>query len=247
LYNQFAKVTLRFNQNSRFINLGYATSDKMVLLNADEPYRNHIQLYNELLKQVSIESKNVLEIGCGFGGGCYYMAMYHKPVSVTGIDLSDANISVCNASNNNPIVKFYEMDAENTTCVNETFDVIVNLESSHSYPARDTKFSAEAARLLKPGGYFAYGDLFPEEKFQSFTATLLSKGMNKISEKDITESVMESRKSLSKSTDIAYKPFWMPSAMFKDFMVATDSATYKRMADKTISYKLFLFQKQGQL
>ena len=243
LYNQFARVTIKFNENSHFINLGYATSEKMILLDKDEPYRLHIQLYHELIKQVSIEDKNVLEIGCGFGGGCYYMAKYNKPASVTGIDLSDKNISICRTSFNAAILKFYEMDAENTTFADETFDVIVNLESSHSYPSRNTKFSAEVVRLLKPGGYFAYGDLFPEEKFLSFSTSLINKGMIKLSEREITQSVMESRKSLSKSLDIVYKPFWMPASMYKDFMVTTDSITYIRMARRELLYKLFVFKK----
>ena len=244
LYNQFARLTVKFKKNSHFINLGYASSEKLTLLDNDEPYRFHIQLYNELVKEVDIDGKNVLEIGCGFGGGCYYLVNYHKPACVTGVDLSDKNISMCGKSFSASSLKFYVMDAENMTLSNEMFDIIVNIESSHCYPSRDLKFCKEVVRLLKPGGYFLYGDLFPEEAFLSFTDALLRKGMNKISERDITESVMESRRNMGKPSNIKYKPFWIPESIYKDFMVTTNSVTYNRMFKRELLYKLFVFKKR---
>jgi SAM-dependent methyltransferase len=216
------------------------------LKDGDERDRYHIQLYNELLKGAHIDNKDVLEIGCGFGGGCYYLSTYHKPASVTGIDLSDRNIKLCKKLNLAPNVKFYEMDAEDIKLKDGTFDVIVNLESSNSYPARDTKFCSEVVRLLKPGGCFIYGDLFPQAKFESFTNALTAKGMVKISEREITKGAMLSRKLMDVDSSITSKPFWMPSSMYHDFMVTTKSNAYKRMADGGLHYKLFLFKKSAE-
>jgi SAM-dependent methyltransferase len=247
LYNKLADVTVKIGKNHRFINLGFAGPEKMALQEGDVADRYHIQLYHELLRGVDVDNKDVLEIGCGFGGGCYYLSNYHKPASVIGIDLSNRNIELCKKLNLAFKVKFYEMDAENIKLESEKFDVIVNLESSNSYPARDTKFCSEVVRLLKPGGYFVYGDLFPEAKFKSFVSSLTAKGMVKLSEREITNGVMSARKLMDVDSSIANKPFWIPSSMFHDFMVTTKSNAYKGMADGGLHYKLFLFKKSAEL
>ncbi len=244
MYNKFAETQIKLNEDIRFINLGYHSSEKLALLGKDEPYRLSIQLYHELLKGIDVNGKNVLEIGCGFGGGCYYLANYHKPEQVTGIDLSDKNIARCIKIHNSPIIQFKEGDAEDTGFASESFDVIVNLESSHGYPSRDTKFCHEVARLLRPGGYFAYGDLFGEKQFKSFTMALNEAGMIQLSEKDITKEVLQARPMLQyKSVNTDNKPFWMPLFKYKNLTVSNDSATYKAMTEGRIRYKLFTFKK----
>ncbi|HTB05485.1 MAG TPA: class I SAM-dependent methyltransferase [Bacteroidia bacterium] len=239
--NRYAEGLKKHHKSDRFMNLGYVTNEKMILSPEDEPHRLNLQLYNELLKTVNIDDKNVLEVGCGLGGGCYYLTKYHSPASVIGIDLADKNILLCNENYNIPNLKFYAMDAENVDFKNAAFDIIVNLESSHGYPARDTKFCSEVVRLLKPGGYFAYGDLLVERDFESFTNALMAAGMIKISERNVTEAIMQARHHVK--FNVEKLPFYMPKSVYKNFVVTTDSEAYSAMAKGVFLFKLFIFQK----
>src|ERR1700739_2051151 len=122
-YNNFAKKHIEFNEVIRYLNLGYNSPEKLNLSDYDEPFRLNIQLYHELIKDIELSGKNVLEIGCGFGGGCYYMATYFKPVSVTGIDISYKNIDMCNRLHKVPNTQYLERDAEHTQLPGESFDI----------------------------------------------------------------------------------------------------------------------------
>jgi SAM-dependent methyltransferase len=241
VYNRYASIISKHNSKVLFMNLGCTSTEKLALLDKDEPYRFHFQMYNELIKGIDVNGKSILEAGCGFGSGGYFLVNYYRPDTVTGIDLSDKNIKRCKELYNFPNLKFFRMDAEDMKFDDNSFDVIVNLESSHGYPARDTKFCSEVIRLLKPGGYFAYGDLLVENDFKSFTTALINGGMTKISERDITESVLSARQEIK--LDFNKKPFWMPTSIDKDFMVTTDSNTYKAMANGSFPFKLFVFRK----
>jgi SAM-dependent methyltransferase len=241
VYNRLADIITKYNSRARFTNLGCASIEDLPLLEKDKPYRLHFNMYHELIKGVDVDGRNVLEVGCGFGGGGYYLATYRKPANVTCIDLSDKNIARCEKLYDLPNLKFFQMDAENLKFENGIFDIIINLESSHGYPARDTRFCNEVIRLLKPGGYFAYGDLLVESDFLSFTTALTKGGMARLSERDITQSVLSVREQIA--MNLNEKPFWMPESVAKDFMVTTDSNTYKAMANGSFPFKLFVFRK----
>jgi len=241
VYNRYASIIGKYNSKVLFMNLGCTSTEKLALLDKDESYRVHFQMYNELIKGIDVEGKNVLEVGCGFGSGGYFLVNYYKPHMVTGIDLSDRNISRCKELYNFPNLEFFRMDAEDMKFENGSFDVIINLESSHGYPDRDTKFCNEVIRLLKPGGFFAYGDLLVEHDFKSFATALIKGGMTMLSERDITQSVLSARQEIP--LDLNNKPFWMPTSIAKDFMVTTDSNTYKAMANGSFPFKLFVFRK----
>lgn len=63
------------------MNYGYAPlegeDDRLVLEPADEYNRSYIYLYEHLLSGVAVEGKEMLEVGCGRGGGAEYIARYH--------------------------------------------------------------------------------------------------------------------------------------------------------------------------
>jgi hypothetical protein len=75
-----------------FMNYGYALLEPngapLVLEPADEPDRLCIQLYHHTVGETSLEGKDVLEVGCGRGGGASYIARYLRPRSMTGLDFS---------------------------------------------------------------------------------------------------------------------------------------------------------------
>lgn len=56
----------------------------------------------------------------------------------------------------NGLIKY--SDAHDLQCASTSYDMVVNVESSHFY-ADPKKFVQEVARVLKPGGYFCWCDI----------------------------------------------------------------------------------------
>jgi SAM-dependent methyltransferase len=152
-----------FNMTPVFMNLGYldlGAAKPLYLEAADEPYRPFIQLYENVLGGIELEGRDVLEVGCGSGGGASYMMRYHSPATVVGVDLVEDNIEACVKLHAAAGLSFVQGDAESLQFPDASFDVVVNIESSHSYPAMQS-FLDEVYRLLRPNGYFLFADLRP--------------------------------------------------------------------------------------
>jgi len=150
----------------RFMNFGYApeyNSGKIMDLDpVDEKYRFAIQMYYHTVGRQSLADLDVLEVGCGRGGGAASLMKYASPRSLTGIDLSSKAISLCRNLARIPSLTFKVGDAEKIPFHDGSFDAVVNVESSHCYPQLH-KFFAEALRVLKKGGRLFYADFRREE------------------------------------------------------------------------------------
>jgi len=111
-----------------------------------------------VLQPLALKGKDVLEVGCGRGGGAAFLARYHRPGTLLGVDLSPKAIAWCRKRHVLPGVEFREGRAEALPCSDSAVDVVVNVESSHCY-ASMSGFLSEVARVLRPGGHFAFCDL----------------------------------------------------------------------------------------
>jgi ubiquinone/menaquinone biosynthesis C-methylase UbiE len=143
-----------------FFNFGYEEDPPMAvpLDAADEPNRTSIQLYHRTATQSDVNGKRVLEVGCGHGGGASYIARYLRPSSYTGMDLNPRGIALCRRMYKIPGLQFVQGSAQDLPFPNESFDVVINIESSHCYPDFPG-FLSEVARVLTPGGHFLYADI----------------------------------------------------------------------------------------
>ena len=130
------------------------------LAESDEPNRFRIQLYHRTATQADLSGKRVLEVGCGHGGGASYLMRTLHPASYTGLDLNPAGIAFCRKRHNLAGLEFVHGDAENLPFPDQSFDAVINIESSLHYP-RFPRFLAEVARVLRPGGHFLYADFRP--------------------------------------------------------------------------------------
>lgn len=162
------------NDEIVFINWAYEEDPPMDLpLEAsDEPNRAHINLYHRTATQVDLGGKQVLEVSCGHGGGASYLTRTLHPASYTGLDLNQAGIKLCKKRHRLPGLDFVRGDAENLPFDDESFDVVLNVEASHCYP-HFRRFLAEVVRVLRPGGYFPYADLRPNNEIAAWEATSL--------------------------------------------------------------------------
>ena len=172
------------------INNGYEEDPPMGLpLEAsDESGRFSIQLYNSVATQTDLAGKRVLEIGSGHGGGASYLTRTLSPSSYTGLDLNPGAIALCRKTHNVPGLDFVEGDAQNLPFPDDSFDAVVNVESSHNYPDFP-RFLAEVARVLRPGGHFLYTDVRYNPDIADWEAKLADAPLRMVAQRDISTEV----------------------------------------------------------
>ncbi len=131
----------------------------------------------------------MLEVGCGHGGGASYLVRTLRPASYTGLDLNRAAIAFCRRRHDLPNVDFVHGDAEKLPFPDESFDAVVNVESSAAYP-HFSRFLAEVARVLRPEGHFLYTDLRPRSNVADWEAALAEAPIRMLSQQDINAEVV---------------------------------------------------------
>jgi O-methyltransferase len=146
-----------------FMNHGYAALDRNEsfadLRPEDALWRYQINLVRTLVRGVDLDGKDVLDIGSGRGGTCSYLARYHEPKSVTGLEYTAKHVDLCNRAFGDSGARFQQGDAQELPFPDRSFDIVLNLESSHCYPDRP-RFFSEVRRVLRPEGVFGYTDVF---------------------------------------------------------------------------------------
>ncbi|RZK43257.1 MAG: SAM-dependent methyltransferase [Pedobacter sp.] len=243
-WKYFYEVTARLFRRMaswKFMNYGYAdeniTSAEYEVLCAN--------LYRHLLDQVKFkEQSEMLEVGCGRGGGTELLLQY-KPKMATGLDFSKNVIKFCQGNYKDARLKFVTGNAENLPFSNESFDVIINVESSHCYGDRKLFFK-EVIRVLRPGGYFLYTDFMGRIHYPKRPVQLEDAGFTVLNEQEITPNVIRSM-DLSKdfkeklANKIVIKPLRKPIA---DFAGLPGSNIYNKFASGETIYFSIVSQKK---
>lgn len=189
LWRFFYDIAARYFRNMRewkYMNYGFAVPGKN---KTDDLNTLSENLYHHLFSQTELQDKTVLEVGCGRGGGCE-LALNYQPNQVTGLDFSTQVIRFCKKFYQHPKLQFVPGNAEDLPFQKESFDVIVNLESSHCYGNR-IKFFEEVFDKLKPGGYFLYADFMGTEHLPKRPEQLKKVGFEVGELRNITPNVLE--------------------------------------------------------
>lgn len=125
----------------------------------DSPEKPQANLYLELANLAESKGR-VLEVGSGRGGGAQIIAKCKCPSEYIGVDLSAKQVMAAQAHFGRVgecPVSFIEGDAENLPLPKNSVDVVLSVETSHTYP-HFTKFVREVYRVLRPGGTFHITD-----------------------------------------------------------------------------------------
>lgn len=177
-------------------NYGYAPAGPEAIKHGNgEQYQ--LQLYHEAAKVITaIEwpELRVLEVGCGRGGGLRFLAKILKPKEVAGLDFSQNAIQFCRKRSQEMGLKvnWVRGDAMHLPFGDGTFDIVLNVESSHIY-ADQAQFLREAARLLAPGGHLIIADyrLLGAEGIGLLDRDLAGAGLKVANRRVISERVLE--------------------------------------------------------
>jgi SAM-dependent methyltransferase len=156
----------------------------------DEVNRYCLQLYNEVAGAVDLAGRSVLEIGSGRGGGASFISRYLKPGSVTGLELSPKAVEFCRNHYSIPGLVFLQGNAEQLDFPTESFDAVVNIESSHCYGSI-SGFFREVHRVLKPGGHFLYSDYCTANQIDNLRDGITEAGFSILQETDISMHVLK--------------------------------------------------------
>lgn len=179
--------------NMLLINYGYVDLDpdaKPLELSAeDEKCRYPIQLYHHVASAIDWVGQEALEVGSGRGGGAAYIKRRFKPESIIGIDITANAVDFCNRYYSIEGLSFARGDAESLQFDDNSFDVVINVESSMYY-LNVERFFREVVRVLRPNGYFLYADMRYLEEIDTWRAQLRNTGLQLMEEEDITSNVV---------------------------------------------------------
>jgi ubiquinone/menaquinone biosynthesis C-methylase UbiE len=228
-----------------FLNIGYEEDPPMAvpLAESDEPNRFYIQLYHRTATQADLSGKRVLEVGCGHGGGASYLTRTLRPAAYTGLDLNSAAIAFCRKRHKLPNVDFVHGDAEKLPFPDQSFDAVVNVESSAAYP-HFSRFLAEVVRVLRPGGHFLYTDLRPVSSIAEWEAALAGAPMRMLSHDDIIAQVV---RGLEKNSQrmvelIGRMPIGLRS-IGREYAGMKGTGFYRAMQSGKYPYRVYCFMK----
>ncbi|QZH58120.1 class I SAM-dependent methyltransferase [Mycolicibacterium farcinogenes] len=113
------------------------------------------------------DGQKLLDVGCGFGGTIQQINRTFSGMDLTGLNIDPRQLQAAEAQavpvDGNKI-GWVEADACRLPFEDNSFDRVLAVECIFHFPSRE-KFLAEAARVLKPGGYLAVSDFVPTLSF----------------------------------------------------------------------------------
>lgn len=239
-------VTRRLQQSgvgeaSYFLNYGYVSngSDDESWFEIPERVfnRNSVRLAFELIGDTPLKGKRVLDVGCGRGGMVALMADTLHATAV-GMDLSPEAIAFCRGTHKHG-ARFEVGDSENMPFEDAAFDIVTNVESSHTYPNLRA-FYGEVGRVIRKGGIFLYTDLLPVERWLEVRVILAPLGFTILGERDITRNVLASCDEVAATRAQA---FGGHDEMIDTFLAVPGSAVYEQMNSGAWQYRILRAQR----
>jgi SAM-dependent methyltransferase len=223
-----------------FMNYGYRGGDAVALAPDDEPDRSFIQLYDAVARGAPLAGRDVLEVGCGRGGGASFVARYHLPARMVAVDVAPRAVALCQARFPLPNLTFQVGDAERLPFEAGAFDAVINVESSHCY-GRISEFFGQVRRVLRPGGAFLYADFRPRDELPAWRAALSASGLRIEAERDLTPGVVaaldaDDDRKRSMIAELIDRPL---AGVFHQFAGLRGTAIYDELRTGALTYLAF--------
>ncbi|MGB3177124.1 MAG: class I SAM-dependent methyltransferase [Albidovulum sp.] len=233
----------------RFMNYGFAADDLAppVSLRPEDKAEHYCsQLYHAVASQVDLSGAQVLDVGSGRGGGASYVHRYLRPKRTVGCDFAHSAIKFCeNTYSHIPGLEFREGNAMALPFADSSFDVVLNVESSHCYPDRPA-FLREVFRVLRPGGHFLYTDFTPPQidpiaSDAGIRVDLTTTGFLAIDGVDITQNIVRGldRDSARRIREIGRRFPWGTRRMAQMWAGTVDSWIYRDFQTGARAYWMY--------
>ncbi len=235
------------NAEVLFMNFGYAEKPPAVKLEAkDEQNRYSIQLYHHLVSTIDLKDKDIVEIGCGRGGGLEFITRLFSPATAKGIDIDIRAVDFNNRHYRTDGLSFQQGDAQKIPMDDNTCDAVINVESSHRYPDF-CKFLREVYRILRDDGYFLFTDFRYDFEIPFLQKDLKSSGLTLLNEEFITQQVVAALESDDgRRRELVEK--LAPRVLQKtalNFAGTIGSETYNRFISGKYIYFKYILQKSN--
>ncbi|HEV7522470.1 MAG TPA: class I SAM-dependent methyltransferase [Candidatus Angelobacter sp.] len=127
------------------------------IMSSDPAYRD---LLTRIVERIPENAQNILDLGCGTGALTKLCHLVHPQARIVGLDpalkmLEEARIRIQTSK-----VSFQEGSAADLSMFpSHSFDAVVSNFALHHLSHDDKKVCArEVFRVLRPGGWFIYGD-----------------------------------------------------------------------------------------
>lgn len=172
------------------MNYGLEDGQAVQLDPADEDKRYRLQLYRRVAGTVDLSGRDVLEVGCGRGGGAAHVVRTMRPASFIGLDSSRRAVSFCRRHYAETGLAFVHGDAARLDFPDASFDVVLNIESSHCYPEFQ-RFLYEVRRVLRPDGHLLFADFRFETPVGDLERAFCGARLTVIDRHDITGPVLQ--------------------------------------------------------
>jgi phthiocerol/phenolphthiocerol synthesis type-I polyketide synthase E len=228
-----------------FLNYGYVADGRSEMAVHQLPdrtlNRNSTQLVLEVVGNCQLAGRRVLDVGCGRGGTIAALHRFFSPSRIVGIDLSSLAIQFCRRTHHYPEVSFVCGDAEHLPFDAGSFDAVINIESSHSYP-NVAAFYAGVHRVLEPGGVFLYADTMAAGQAGSRLGMLTAQGFQVELARDITSNVIRSCDELAEKNAKAFAAGIAPEVL-DDFLAVPGSKNYESLRSGRFFYGIWRLRK----
>ncbi|GMT11213.1 hypothetical protein PFISCL1PPCAC_2510 [Pristionchus fissidentatus] len=224
--------------NIRFMNLGYVNDEDTAVNQIvhrsiiDSNEEAHVGLYEKTLslhpQYPSLIDLRLLEVGCGQGGGIEWIRKSHPEIStVLGMDRVAIKESIITG------------DAHHLPFESSSFDIVVNVESSHLYQDPQ-QFFHECFRALSSGGHLCWADLRFDNQEKEVAQQAKLAGFELHSMEDITQSVIRGMEKVSARYDkmLTTAPWYIKlfGNSFRETYCAPGTSTYQRYVRREKRY-----------
>jgi SAM-dependent methyltransferase len=242
------------------------TEDRTTLMNygyapvgsdgeGDGEDRFGLALYAAVAGAGQLAGKEVLEVGCGRGGGSAFVFERFGVRAMTGVDLARTAIERCRRRYGRPGLSFQTADAQRLPFAAESFDAVINVESSHCYPDVPA-FLAQVHRVLRAEGLLLLADFRPtspetapagaKDDIATLRRQFDDAGLEVLEEQDITAEVVRALSLLTPAVRARVerrvpKPLRKPAL---EFSAVEGSEVFRSFADGQLTYRRFALRKR---
>lgn len=232
----------------RFMNYGYAPVENPIFADLNTEYteeRFPAQLYHRTVEGGEfIRGKSILEVGCGRGGGSAFLHRQFGCSNTTGLDIARNSIDFCRKHFQADHLEYVTGSADALPFEDESFDAVITVESSHTYPDIPA-FLSEVCRVLKSEGRFFFVDFRRSENIPPLEAAFADSGLTITKRENITEAVVNALKLDNENKEARISSFVGPLVrpLFREFAGMENSTIYEGFASGRNQYWAYVAEK----